>query len=132
MSTLEFKHSEPFTLGVELELQILNRRDFDLSSSAPDLLRRRSLACRFGIEAEFIDVKLREKISVREDLLRTLDLALRHASDLSGADAMRLLQQDVQALRNGSLCLREEYKRTNSLGDVVRAQCEIWSGRREA
>ena len=92
----------------------------------------RFLACRFGIDAEFIDVKLREKTSLREDLLRTLDLALRYASDLSGADAMRMLQQDVEALRNGSLWLREEYKRTNSLGDVVRAQCEVWSGRREA
>jgi hypothetical protein len=26
----EFRHSEPLTLGVELELQLLSRRDFDL------------------------------------------------------------------------------------------------------
>ncbi len=34
MTTLPFKPSEPFTLGVELELQIVNRRDYDLSRSA--------------------------------------------------------------------------------------------------
>ena len=38
MSALAFRRSEPFTLGVELELQIVNRRDFDLCGGAPDLL----------------------------------------------------------------------------------------------
>jgi glutamate---cysteine ligase / carboxylate-amine ligase len=42
-----FGTSQAFTLGVELELQIVNRHDFDLSSGAVDLLRltgRRKLA----------------------------------------------------------------------------------------
>ncbi|WP_341647279.1 hypothetical protein [Thauera sp. SDU_THAU2] len=33
-----FKASEPLTLGVELELQPVNSYDYDLSSSANDLL----------------------------------------------------------------------------------------------
>ena len=33
-----FKSSESLTLGVELELQLVNTYDFDLSSSADDLL----------------------------------------------------------------------------------------------
>ena len=36
---LEFKDSEPLTLGVELELQLLTARDYDLTSGASDLLR---------------------------------------------------------------------------------------------
>ena len=36
--TLEFEKSEPLTLGAELELQILNRDTFDLSSSSPLIL----------------------------------------------------------------------------------------------
>ncbi len=36
---LEFKSSEPLTLGVELELQLLATRDFDLTRGATDLLR---------------------------------------------------------------------------------------------
>ncbi len=38
MSPLPFKPSEPFTLGVELELQLLETRDYDLVRAAPDLL----------------------------------------------------------------------------------------------
>ena len=36
---LEFKPSRPLSLGMELELQIVNTRDFDLTRGAPDLLR---------------------------------------------------------------------------------------------
>jgi carboxylate-amine ligase len=38
-SILEFKASEPLTLGVELELQIVNTLDFNLTRGAADLLR---------------------------------------------------------------------------------------------
>lgn len=36
-SIAEFKHSQPLTLGVELELQLLSLRDFDLTRGATDL-----------------------------------------------------------------------------------------------
>lgn len=35
---LEFKQSDMFTMGVELELQLVNTRNHDLTSAAPDLL----------------------------------------------------------------------------------------------
>ena len=37
--TLEFKSSQPLTLGVELELQLVDRRDGDLTRAATDILR---------------------------------------------------------------------------------------------
>lgn len=37
---INFNPSEPLTLGVELELQLLNRRDYNLTRSASDLLNR--------------------------------------------------------------------------------------------
>lgn len=37
---LPFKSSEPLSIGVELELQILNTEDFNLAADAADLLRR--------------------------------------------------------------------------------------------
>lgn len=40
MQPLLFKPSEPFTLGVELELQLLNTRDYNLARGAADLLER--------------------------------------------------------------------------------------------
>jgi glutamate---cysteine ligase / carboxylate-amine ligase len=38
MSTMEFKASRALTMGVELELQVLNRRDCDLTRGADDLI----------------------------------------------------------------------------------------------
>ena len=39
MSELDFKASAPLTIGIELELQIVNRHDGDLTRGANDLLR---------------------------------------------------------------------------------------------
>ena len=39
MSLEAFHHSEPLTLGVELELQLLNTHDYDLAPYAEDMLR---------------------------------------------------------------------------------------------
>src|ERR1051326_6003759 len=38
MSTLPFSTSEPYTLGIELELQVLNTRDYNLTGATGDLL----------------------------------------------------------------------------------------------
>jgi glutamate---cysteine ligase / carboxylate-amine ligase len=47
MSLSDFAHSAAFTMGIELELQVVNRHDYDLAPGAIDLLRltsRRKLA----------------------------------------------------------------------------------------
>lgn len=44
----EFSHSEAFSLGVELELQLVSRRDFDLTRGATDLLAGLDYDGRFG------------------------------------------------------------------------------------
>ena len=48
----EFKESQPLTLGVELELQLVSVRDFDLTRGATDLLGSMDYDGRFG------DIKL--------------------------------------------------------------------------
>src|SRR6266550_8816918 len=40
MVPLEFTHSQALTIGVELELQLVNTSDFNLAPDADDLLRR--------------------------------------------------------------------------------------------
>ena len=47
-SAMEFTKSEALTLGVELELQLLSRRDFDLTRGATDLLASLDYDGRFG------------------------------------------------------------------------------------
>jgi gamma-glutamyl:cysteine ligase YbdK (ATP-grasp superfamily) len=70
-------------------------------------------------------------VPLREDLLDTLRLVRRFASDNSAAQALDQLAEDVRAGASDSAWLRETYRSTGSLGDVVRGQCELWqSGRR--
>ncbi|MFT3848856.1 MAG: YbdK family carboxylate-amine ligase [Propionivibrio sp.] len=77
-STLEFKESDALTLGVELELQLLSQRDFDLTRGATDLLSR------LRYDGEFGDVKLEiteSMIEVSTQARATVDAI---ASDLEG------------------------------------------------
>lgn len=74
----EFACSEPLTLGVELELQLVSNRDFDLTRAATDLLAGLDYAGEFG------DVKLEITESMIEvSTLPRADVA-DIARDLSG------------------------------------------------
>ena len=53
MSPLLFATSKPLTLGVELEFQCLNTRDYDLTTTAQDLLKQLAkLPCEGEIKPE--------------------------------------------------------------------------------
>jgi carboxylate-amine ligase len=88
----------------------------------------RFLACRFGLEAEFIDIGRRAKIPLRDDLSDTLRVVRNFAGDASGTEAIDRLLDDVQRGANDSAWVREEYRRAQSLADVVRRQCEVFAG----
>lgn len=45
---MHFQHSAPLTLGVELELQLLSLRDFDLTRAATDLIESLNYDGQFG------------------------------------------------------------------------------------
>ena len=87
----------------------------------------RFLACRFGLEADFIDARTREKGPLKTDLLRTLATVRNYSSDDSGREAIDWLRGTVEQGASGSAWLREEYRRHRTLSDVVRRQCELWS-----
>ena len=87
----------------------------------------RFLACRFGLEADFIDARTREKGPLRADLLRTLATVRNYSSDDSGREAIDWLRGTVEQGASDSAWLREEYRRHRTLSDVVRRQCELWS-----
>ena len=79
--TLAFTPSQPLTLGVELELQCLNTRDYDLAS-AHDLLRQLEvLSCAGEIKPEITQgmIELNTGIHHRHDTLLDNLRALRDA-----------------------------------------------------
>jgi carboxylate-amine ligase len=92
---LEFTHSEALTLGVELELQLLTTRDYDLTRGATDLL---SAARHDGSHG---DVKLEITESMIEINTQPRDSVDAIASDL---DAMRELLVDRCARNNIAIC----------------------------
>jgi carboxylate-amine ligase len=93
--TLEFHDSEPLTLGVELELQLLMTRDYDLTRGATDLL---SAARHDGSHG---DVKLEITESMIEINTSVCSSADAIAGDL---DAMRGLLVEQCARNNIAVC----------------------------
>ena len=78
---LEFTRSEALTFGVELELMVLNTRDFNLTRGAPDLLSRLAKAAlpsevKPEITESMIEVNSRVHTrfaELRDELVRTRD-----------------------------------------------------------
>ena len=74
----EFKQSQPLSLGVELELQLLSQRDFDLTRGATDLLGSINYDGRFG------EIKLEITESMIEVSTLARDTVDGIADDLEG------------------------------------------------
>ncbi len=67
--TIEFKSSHPFTLGVEIELQILDADSLELVSRAPEILALVPEELRLRIKPEFI----RSMIEVNTEICADMD-----------------------------------------------------------
>lgn len=77
----EFKTSAPLTLGVELELQLVSRRDYDLTRAATDLMQALDYDERFG------EIKLEITESMIEVSTQPQTSVAGIASDLEGLRA---------------------------------------------
>lgn len=87
---LEFKTSEPLTLGVELELQLVNRRDFNLTRAATDLLTRLKRRNHgFDIKPEITESMIEIATGVHTDV-RALHADLQAMQELLLAEAERM------------------------------------------
>lgn len=60
-----FQHSEPLTLGVELELQLVNTNDYDLAPYAPDMLR---LMSRYQLPGSVVPEMTSSMIEISTDI----------------------------------------------------------------
>lgn len=66
---IDFTSSAPLTLGVELELQLLNRRDYDLTRSASDLLNRlETVPHGFDIKPEITESMIEIATGIHESV----------------------------------------------------------------
>jgi carboxylate-amine ligase len=77
-------------------------------------------ACRFGLDAMYVEPTTGQHIPLREHLLMTLAHIDRHAWALGASDALALLRQDAQNNRNEARALREQHSQERLLAEVVR------------
>ena len=81
-------------------------------------------ACRFGLDAVYVDPATGEHMALREHILLTLHRIARHASEHDAQGALQLLRQDVNTGRNDARWLRDCQGREQLLAEVVRQAAE--------
>nr|WP_145549375.1 YbdK family carboxylate-amine ligase [Variovorax boronicumulans] len=81
-------------------------------------------ACRFGLDAVYVDPATGEHMALREHILATMDRIAPHARELGAENGLALLRADVQASRNDARWLRERQGQERLLAEVVRQAAE--------
>jgi carboxylate-amine ligase len=86
-------------------------------------------ACRFGLEAVYVEPETGEHQLLRDHIVRTLDRVEPHARDLGAAAAIDMLRQCADRGANDARWLRETQTRERLLAEVVRQAAERFRGR---
>jgi glutamate---cysteine ligase / carboxylate-amine ligase len=130
---LEFNSSKPLTLGVELELQLVNRRDYNLTRAASDLLRRLSRVNHgFDIKPEITESMIEIATGVHthidpllEELEKIRELLLSHAEKMNigicGGGAHPFQHWDDQRIYNA-----ERYQLVSELYGYLAKQFTVY------
>ncbi|MFZ3322050.1 MAG: YbdK family carboxylate-amine ligase [Usitatibacter sp.] len=85
-------------------------------------------ACRFGFEGELVSPFKQGRVRVADDIVETLKRLEPVAPGLGTQAALATLAKRVTFSANDSFWLRERYRETKSLPDVVRLQAQRWRG----
>jgi carboxylate-amine ligase len=128
----------PLTIGKAAQLaayaQALARHLMLDRPSAPslDVYRvysfNRFTACRYGLEADFIDALSRTRLALKEDIAKTLAQLAPHAQALGSTEALEELRRCNESSENDASWLRAQLKSGQTLNDVVRRQSALWVG----
>jgi len=89
-------------------------------------------ACRFGLEAVYVEPATGEHRPLREHILDTLDRIAPHADGIGAGAAIALLRESAEAGRNDARWLRETQARESLLAEMVRQAGERFRGTRPA
>ncbi len=86
-------------------------------------------ACRFGLEAVYVEPETGEHLPLREHILRTIERVQPHARALGAAGAVDGLRQSAEAGSNDARWLRETQAHERLLAEMVRQAAERFRGR---
>ncbi len=85
-------------------------------------------ACRFGLEAVYVDPATGQAEPLREHLLRTLDHLAPYALARRAEAGLALLRDEARRGTNDARWLRERQARERLLAEVVRQSAQRWRG----
>jgi carboxylate-amine ligase len=77
-------------------------------------------ACRFGLEAVYVDPATGEHMALRDHILQTMDLLGPHAGPLNASSGIHLLRGSVEVSNNDARWLREKQGQERLLAEVIR------------
>jgi carboxylate-amine ligase len=87
-------------------------------------------ACRFGLEAVYVDPVSGRHLPLRDHLLQTLRQLAGHARHLGAGPAIQALAEDVELGTNDARWLRQRQAQERLLAEVVRQGAQRFAGRR--
>jgi len=85
-------------------------------------------ACRFGLDAVYVDPSSGEHLPLSEHILHTMDQIAAHAARHGAAQALHTLRNDVANGQNDARWLRERQAREQLLGEVTRQASRRFRG----
>jgi glutamate---cysteine ligase / carboxylate-amine ligase len=88
----------------------------------------RFMACRFGLDGCCVNPHTGARVSIRDDILATLDAIDGHAQVLGAQDGLDMVRRSVTNGESDATWLRHVYHAHDSLHEVVRRQCQLWRG----
>ncbi|MNW02233.1 Carboxylate-amine ligase YbdK [compost metagenome] len=87
-------------------------------------------ACRFGMDAVYVDPATGDHMPLREHILRTMDKIAGHAAVQGASSAMHMLRTEVEAGHNDARWLRDRQREEQLLAEVSRQAAQRFRGTR--
>ena len=85
-------------------------------------------ACRFGLDAVYVDPATGEHMPLREHILQTMNQIAGHAAAHGASNALHLLRTDTQAGQNDARWLRDRQRQEQLLAEVSRQAAQRFRG----
>lgn len=85
-------------------------------------------ACRFGLDAVYVDPPTGEHLPLRDHILRTLERVAPHAKRIEALGAIELLRESTERGVNDARWLRDTQRHEQLLAETVRQAAERFRG----